>query len=233
MNKTEEKMNKTLKISLILNLVNFSLVVLGVVVMLTGFQFMGEELILSARKIEAFRFFTVDSNILAGVASLIFAVYEIGCVKGKFTKIPRAVIVLKYVATVGVALTMFTVIFFLAPFVAKSYPMMFKNSNLFFHLIVPLVSLVSFLFFEPMPHFSRRTVLWGPLPMFVYSVFYTINALLHIEDGTVSMKYDWYGFLSGGVKFAVPAFLLMLFGTALISAGIFFGNRALAKEKGE
>lgn len=62
---------KQLKISMIFNFTIVALAILGTVMMLTGFEFMGKNMQLTATRTEAFKFFTVDSNLLACVSALI------------------------------------------------------------------------------------------------------------------------------------------------------------------
>ena len=76
-------MFRKLKMSFIINILIFVLTVVSTIFMLVGFQFMGYEEALTATKIEAFKFYTVDSNILMGTMALIFAIYELQFFKSK------------------------------------------------------------------------------------------------------------------------------------------------------
>lgn len=74
---------KSYKISYILNMIIFILVIFSLTAMITGLEFLGKGMILSANKIEVFKFFTLDSNILAGIASILFALSDYKVIKGK------------------------------------------------------------------------------------------------------------------------------------------------------
>lgn len=109
-------MEKKLKISLGINTAIFILTAFATVCMMSGIYFMGEEVSgLSSRSVDVFRFFTVESNILMGIIAFVFAIFEVKVLTKKREYIPSKVYILKLVATVGVVLTMLTVLLFLAP----------------------------------------------------------------------------------------------------------------------
>ena len=64
-------------ISLIFNVTIVFLVIIISIFMFTGFKFMPDETLLELSNIEMFKFYTVDSNILMGIISLRFIIYEI------------------------------------------------------------------------------------------------------------------------------------------------------------
>ena len=103
------------KVSYIFNLIIFTLVLLSTIMMFIGFNFMGNNLTLSATKIETFKYFTVDSNILMGITSLIFACYEYLVMKNKRESIPISLHVIKLISTVCVMLTFLVTLFYLTP----------------------------------------------------------------------------------------------------------------------
>ena len=67
---------KKIKIAFIINLIISALVLIGCIFMYAGITFMPAKTLLETKGIEMFKFFTVDSNILIGVISLIIAIYE-------------------------------------------------------------------------------------------------------------------------------------------------------------
>lgn len=73
---------RKLKISLVLNIIIVLFTVIAIIMMFTGFGFTnGEEPVLETTKLGMFKFFTVDSNLLMGIVSLIFVIYEINILK--------------------------------------------------------------------------------------------------------------------------------------------------------
>lgn len=208
------------------------LMVVSVVLMVEGVQFMGEDLALASTKIEALKFFTVDSNILMGVISAVYAVYLILLLAGKIAALPRWLHVLKLTGTVGVALTFLTVVCFLAPFVAPTFWSLFINASLFMHFITPVLAIITFVFFEGTDAIKWRETFWGVLPMGLYAIFYTTNALTHVVDGKVPYQYDWYAFVQGGVWQMAIVLPLMLAFTYLICWVLWLTNRAVYRKTG-
>lgn len=222
---------KKIKVSLFFNILIFGLVTFSTVITLTGFSFMGGDKIFGPTDYTSFKYFTVDSNVLSGIISLIFAIYEILYLAKKIKTIPSFLYKLKLIGNVGVTLTMITVLFFLAPTEKAGFFSLFLDSNLFFHLIIPLLCIISFIFFETESSISFKYTFAGLIPMIIYGAVYIANILIHLENGKPSSAYDWYGFLRGGLNtiwFVVPVVLLF---TYLFSFVMWFFNKNFHKKK--
>ena len=206
-----------IKISLVFNILIFALMVIASIIMFTGFKFMEAEPLLESTKIGMLRFFTVDSNILMGIVALIFAINQIKILKGKKKEIPTKLIVLKMASTVAVGVTFATVFGYLGPISKGGIPSLLKNSNLFLHLIIPVLSMINFALFERTSKIKFRYTLYGILPTLTYGILYMINLLIHMEDGKVSPVYDWYWFVQGGMWQAAIVIPIMLFMTYIIT----------------
>ena len=61
-------------LSIIFNVIIIIFVIVGSYLMFSGIKFMGPEDGYSATKLAMLRFYTVDSNILMGIASLLFII---------------------------------------------------------------------------------------------------------------------------------------------------------------
>ena len=61
--------------------------------------------------------------------------------------------------------------------------------------------------------------------MIAYSIIYTTSVLTHIENGIVSNKYDFYGFLRGGLNTIIFVISLMFIITYGISIILWYLNR--------
>ena len=199
--------------------------VIACIIMFTGFKFMDGEHILESTKIGMFRFFTVDSNIFMGIVALIFAIKEIKLLNGKLDEISNKVYALKLMATVSVGLTFFTVFGYLGPIAEGGILSLLKNSNLFLHLIIPVLSMINFSLFEKTDKLKFKYSFLGVLPALVYSIFYMINVLVHMENGKVSPIYDWYWFVQGGIWQVYIVFPVMLIFTYIISVALWRINR--------
>ena len=217
---------KKIKISLILNIIIVLLVLLGSIFMFTGFRFMpASDLVLQTSKLGMFKYYTVDSNILVGIVSLFLIIYEYKLINKKIDKIPKKIYLLKFMGTAGITLTFLTTLLFLAP--QYGFYAMYNNTNLLFHLIVPLLSLISYIVFEKYDNKYKYSVL-GIVPMFIYSIFYTVNIIIHLDEGT--MKYDIYGFLKGDINNAYIVLPSIYLVSLLISVVLILLNRRVKNE---
>lgn len=222
-------MTKLPKISFFLNLLILIMTIFATWAMLTGFQFMtmpGKPAALSVSNIKAFKYFTVDSNVFAGIISLVMMIVHVLIAKGKLSTIPKPVQFLKLAATTGVTLTMLVTALFLAPFQFGFFAL-FTDSNLFLHLLIPLLCIITFVFFEPAEIPAAKTFV-GVIPMLIYAVFYTTNIIVHLENGQTSQTYDWYGFLSNGVDTVWIVAPLILAVTWTLALLIQTANKKLA-----
>ncbi len=212
-------MNKSkIKISIILNILIIIFTIFACVVMFNGIKFMkGTDLVLSESSLGMYRFYTVDSNLLMAIISLIFITYELRLLKGNIKNIPKWIYLLKLIGTVGVTLT-FTIVFtYLSSIVDGGIYTLIMNSNLFFHLITPILSIITFIFFENTNKLTLKDSLIGTSSMVLYSIFYLVNVLIHMQNGKVSPDYDWYWFVQNGVWTAIIVVPLIFLITYLIS----------------
>ena len=219
-------MKNKIKISIIINSLIVLLVALATIMMFTGFKFMDGDLVLESSKVSMFRFYTVDSNIFMGIVSLIFLIKEISFVKGKSNSISVGYYILKLIGTVGVTLTFLTTVLYLSRVVDGGLVVLLKNSNLFYHLIVPVLSMITFIFFEKTDKIKFKYTFLGTITMVMYSVFYVINILIHMENGTVALEYDWYYFVQNGILSIFIVLPIMLVFTYIISLGLWKCNKS-------
>ena len=156
--------------------------------------------------LSAFRFFTVQSNIYMGIVSLIYLINYFVIYDKESRSISMVVKVLKLTGTASVAITLLTVVFYLFP-ITLSWEM-FTNTNLFMHFLIPVVSIVTYIWFDDVSlkkKFSWFTI----IPVGGYGLFYFINVAVHNGYGT--MKYDWYGFGQWGLGVSFIVFIVFAF----------------------
>ena len=157
----------------------------------------------------ALRFFTTLSNMLCAAASLLTALAI------NAGGIPEWIWMLKYIGTAAVTVTMLTVLFFLAPSFGKgALKVLLSGTDLFMHLITPLLALVSFCVFEKRGMTFCQS-LWGMLPVVLYGPVYLYKILFALPEKRWD---DFYGFNKQG-KWPV-AFAGMVLGTFLICMGL-------------
>ncbi len=212
------------KISLILNIIIVIMVIGASIMMFNGFRFMPGEIILESNKLGMFKFFTVDSNLFMGIISLLFAIFEIRLLKGNIKEIPRYMYILKLMATTSVTLTFIVVFAYLGPLVGNIC-LMILNSNLFFHLLVPVFSMITFLFFERNNKMLFKYSFYGLIPVIMYGLYYLINVLVHMDNGVVSPVYDFYYFVQNGVWTAIIVVPIMFIISYLISLFLWKFNK--------
>ena len=226
-------MNKRQITSIILNCIIFVLVFFATFCMVAGIELMSDSqeiLAFTSSNLEAFKYFTVDSNLLAGIASLVFIIFQVLLAKGKITAIPKGIYALKLAGTAGVTLTMLVTCCFLIPQFGEHWYILYMNNNLFFHLMIPLLCVISFCFFEPMGLYKLSASWFGIIPMALYGIVYTINVAAHINGPEPLKTYDWYNFLNGKISNAFISIPAMIIVTWIISFGLWAINHYITKK---
>ena len=167
-------------IAIAINIINILLVGTSVLSFFVG----GGDGNMEVKGALCFRFFTIDSNILMAVTSLILLPFL-------FKKeVPVGVAALKFVGTVAVTVTFLTVMLFLGP--TQGYSTMFDGVCLYLHLICPLLSILSLYLPETPTPLSEFAWLYGTLSVVVYGIVYLVMVLI------TENWQDFYGFNRGG-----------------------------------
>ena len=94
-----------------------------------------------------------------------------------------------------ITLTFFTVLFFLAPL--TSFKEMYQNMRFITHLVIPLLAIISYLFFEERFLFTWKVSLVGTVPPVIYAIIYGLNVALFKtwpDIYKVNEKGIWYVF---------------------------------------
>ncbi len=157
---------------------------------------------LSVRGFASLKFFTVDSNILEGIASLLLIIVA------KTKRDGRPVHLLKFSAASAVGVTFLTVIAFLGPL--YGYEKMYLRANFLFHLLIPLLAMAEFVIFNEIK-LTIRDCLWCPAVVILYGIGYIINLFVNgFEQG------DFYGFVNWGFGTGLGIFAVI----CLVSFGI-------------
>ena len=216
-------------ISIILNSLIFLLVAFATTCMIFGINIMSrteEVRAFTAANLSAFKYYTVDSNVFGALVALVYVCFEIALARRKIERLPKILHLLRLAAATGLTLTMLVTAFFLIPQFGEHWYILYIDNNFFFHLTVPLLSIVTFIFFEPdTKDISQRDSLFGIITMVIYGVFYTLNIIAHLGNDHPLKDYDWYGFLAGDITnaiIAIPAMLLITWG---ITLALWWGNR--------
>ena len=155
---------------------------------------------LSGLGLSSLKYFTIQSNLLSAVVSAACVVFYL---RKPDKPLPGLLHGMRLVATTGVALTFVTVEAFLSP-ALYGYASMHAGANLWFHLVLPLLAIVSFCVFEADRPLSVRWTFAAIVPMALYGVGYLANILANGIPGN-----DWYGFTAWGMERTPIVFAVM------------------------
>lgn len=198
------------KTSLIINILIVLLTIFASFLMFTGIKITnGVEPILETTKLGMFKFFTVDSNLFMGIVALLFIIKNKSITKNMYR--------LKLMSTTAVTLTLIVVLAYLAPISQGGLKSMLQNSNMFFHLIIPVLSIINFTIFEKTNELKIKDTFYGLIPTIIYAILYVINLIIHIENNKISPIYDWYWFAQNGIIAAIITAITIIVTTHIIT----------------
>lgn len=127
----------------------------------------------------SYEFYTEDSNILALIVSCIYVFFLL-----KKHDIPRWVQLLKYMTTICLSLTFLVVILILAPMYNFNYGyLLFKGSLLYQHLLCPILSIISFIFFDNIKVLEKKDSIKGISITIIYAVILVILNIMDFVKG--------------------------------------------------
>ena len=172
-------MSKNTKLSLVSNLL---LIIFGII----GFlNINGEN--------NLFLFYTNDSNILCLLSAILYVLFKIIY---KEKDLPFVILIIRYMASACLCLTFLTVVFYLAVFDALGSSNFInayfnslllylgKDSFLYYHLLCPIISFISFSFFEGDRRLNKKkTIYYALLPTLLYAIILVILNINGIVEG--------------------------------------------------
>ena len=127
----------------------------------------------------SFEYYTIDSNILALIVSAIFIVYML-----LKKEMPTWLRMLKYSSAICLSVTFLVVIFILAPMYEFSYGhLLFSKELLYMHLLCPVLSIITFIFFDEIESFNRKDNFAGLTLTIIYGIVLIILNLLSKVSG--------------------------------------------------
>lgn len=153
---------------------------------------------------DGFIFYTQLSNMVTFAASLLFVVLGQMMVTA----------VCRYLAASMLAMTFFVTACILVPMSGKVRELLFSGSGLYQHLIIPILSTVSYWFFE-----DRVPLEWVWLPVSVTLVYGLIMVYLNAK-GKADGPYPFFQVKRIGVGKTAVWMVALLLATGLLSAGI-------------
>ncbi len=127
----------------------------------------------------AIEYYTEESNLIALVCSTIYLVYLIGK-----KKIPRWLSEFKYITNINLSITFLVVLFILIPmdnFKFKAY--LIDGTMKYHHLICPILSVCSFIFFDSLCKFNKKDIHYGLTITIVYAIVMIILNIIGLIVG--------------------------------------------------
>ena len=214
------KMNKKVwNANIIVNALVVLLMILAVLLM-----FFGELGVLASTKWSSFKYFTVQSNVFAGVSSLLSFIYLLR----KNKEYPGWLVVVKLTSAVSVGITFLVVMTYLGA--VYGYPLLFNNANLFLHGIIPVLALVSFALFEPKMPIKFKMNFYSLLPVTLYGIAYLINVAVKNDYGNYKGA-DWYAFGTYGLGIGILCLFILIVVSFLLSIGLYFLHQKTSIKK--
>ena len=157
--------------------------------------------------INSLKYFTTLSNLLEGIASVIWL--DSVRKNGRASDFAE---LLKYIAAASVGLTCVTVLVFLGPL--YGYPEMFKGPSFFLHLLTPVIAIAEMIFLAD-TNFTRKDNRLVILPPIVYGIVYIGNNII-TGTGEWPDTNDWYLFLTWGYPVGILIFAIICVVTWLL-----------------
>ncbi len=154
------------------------------------------------------KYFTVLSNLFCGIVAVIYLIFRL--------RSKELSILPKLMAASATGLTFLIIAAFLQPL----YPdlNLYERGNLYFHLIVPLLSMAEFFIIKTREKIPFKYTLYSAALALAYGTYYLVNILIN-GIGEWPDTNDWYGFLNWGFPIGIAIFafvVLMDFGIACL-----------------
>lgn len=174
-----------------------------------------------------FVYYTQLSNIFALLVSASFVTYGICAIVSKSYIIPLWLKLLRFMVTCCLAVTMIVVFVVLIPMIGEGgfRLMVLVNATPYHHLICPLLSIISFIFFELKPELNIKHTLVALVPTIIYGLVMVLLNLLRVVEGP-------YPFL---LVYNQPWFMTIVWAIAIfglaytIGWALYFANAKIEK----
>ena len=166
-------------------------------------------------------YYTIDSNLLAMVASAIYVIFGTKAMEEK-KSIPRVVQFIRYLATSGVMYTLVVVFTVLIPAMGEGgfARMVLTPVMAIQHLVAPLLCVISFCGFETEHSMPIKWVFYATLPTGLYAfILYLLNGFYVVEG-----PYPFFEVH----KYKVPWLVCMIFILIAMCIALNFGILKIA-----
>ena len=175
-----------------------------------------------------FKAYTIDTNVINGFIALMMATFNLYNLIEDKDELPRFLVVAQLVSTVGVTVTMMTVIFFLSPMQYMAFGgfiWLFLKDMFFFHFFNPVLSIVNFVILDKRYKLNKKEIMSGIITTVVYSFVYAYNVL-------ISKKWsDFYGFTFGGKLYMAAVSVIVMYLVSLLFSFVLVKLNAKSSEE--
>lgn len=126
--------------------------------------------------IKTFRMYTVLSNMFVGITISMTIPFAVDGIRHRNYHLPRWIVNLIFVSTTCITLTFIISLTLLSAF-AGFMEIMLTGTNLFLHTIVPILTIVGFLFINTYHNVKFKATLYALIPISIYAIIYLISAI--------------------------------------------------------
>lgn len=211
-------MTKTRLLNILSLIFNVAIVVLTIIAFLLFF-IQGGTGNMEVMGLTSLRYFTVLSNILCAITASLIIPFNIQAIVVNKNQIPFWALLAKFIGTIAVSVTFFTVLLFLGP-LSGGYKSLFSGPGFYMHLVTPLIAVASIVVFENKEDYDWEYNLFALIPTIVYSLLYLVQVAF-----TKNWE-DFYGFTFGGHYWLAPFSMIVMYG---LTFGISMGLWGLRK----
>lgn len=154
-------------------------------------------------------YYTIDSNILALISSLLFLLFTL-----LEKKISNFVRILKYTSTLCLSVTFLVVLLILIPMANFDfYGLLFRSAMPYHHLLCPILSLISFLYFDDLGEFTIKDSVMSLGVTIIYSI---VTIVLNL-NGSLVGPYPFLEIKNNSIISSIMWFIIIYSITYLLS----------------
>lgn len=153
--------------------------------------------------------YTIDSNILGGVAALLLLAMN--------RNVPKWLAQMYLMATACLTLTMVITAGFLAPttvMMGGSYFVMFSGDMFFFHFVNPVIAILTCTCLLNEHQFGKADCIIAMIPTIIYSFVYCLMVVI------LQRWEDFYNFTFGGKNEIVPIVIIVIYTMVYVIARV-------------
>ncbi len=201
-----------------------AIIVNGCIVIL---EIIGFILSIKGLGLSMFQYYTQDSNYFALFASVLFEIFAIRSLV-KNQSLPNWVASVRYMATCCLSLTFLVVLFVLIPMsgFTNALFMLTSGSMLYYHLLCPILCVVSFLLFETDTALEQKNMWASMIPTTIYAIVIVFLNLIQTIRGPYPFLYIYEQ-----PVFVSVVWVFVILGIALLISWLLWlaRKRAIAK----